>query len=209
MATTTRYRDISKQGWSDWLGDHRKKLPTFGVYAALSIIGFLLRIVINGWPIEIAQLPLVIIFSVVPPFIWALITLLWKIYITPYQLLVGAEEERDKLKKELTDIQRWEALDEILYRYIELGEQLLGFADSIHKWASISEVHDRFGHWVSNTHDALEEVRPEWASRFHTDGYLDLGGQSTPDLCEMIRGFIKRLHQIRKRHEKRHPTTME
>lgn len=209
MATKTRYRDISKQAWSDWLGDHRKKLPTFGVYTALGVISLGIQIAVKTWAVAIKQLPFVFVTSLGPPVIWAVITLVWKFYITPYHLLVGAEAERDKLKKELTDVQHWEELDAILYRYIELGEQLIGFTGNALAWDHVSEVHSRIQDWVGNTHIALDEVRPEWATQFHTDTHIKLEGLSVPVLCNIIQGFIDRLHQIRNRHEKRHPISKD
>lgn len=211
-----RYRDVSKRAWEDWVSTHRKRWRTFGVYAVLIVIGPFLQLLFQGWTEAKEELPMVVFYALGPPIVWALGTLLWKLFLAPYHLLKREEAranamavELNELQTVLIDIQLWEDSDGVLDRCIELGEQLIGFTSSPTTWDDISEVHDRFGRWFANSGDALEEIRPEWASHFSADGTLDFTGLSVPALCDLMRGFIDRLRQIQGRHRMRHPSAGE
>lgn len=216
MEARIRYRDVSKRACADWVHTHRKKWRTFGIYAALIVIGPLLQLVFQGWTDTKEELPMVVFYALGPPIVLALGTLLYKLYLAPFHFLRREQARADLIAAELhelqtasTDMRLWEDLDAVLHRCIELGEQLIRFTMSPTTWDTISEVHNRFGDWVTKVHDGLTDVRPEWASHFSADGTLEFTGLSVPALCDLMRGFIDRLRQIQDRHRMRHPSAGE
>lgn len=214
MAAKIRYRDVSKRAWADWVDAHRKKWRTLAIYAALIGIGPILHFVFQGWDKVKDELPLVFFYALAPPFVWELTSLLWKLYIAPYKFLKDVQarsdaiaEERDELKSAMTDLDTWEKSDEILCRCIELGEQLNRFIDAAITWDNLTEVYDGIERWVANTRKALQQVRPDWASRFSGDANVVLSDLPVPALCELVQGYVDRLSEIRGRHQQRHPST--
>lgn len=216
VAAKTRYRDVSKRAWTDWVNAHRKKWRTLAIYAALIGIGPILHFVFQGWDKVKDELPLVFFYALAPPLVWALVTAVWKLHIAPFHFLQQVEVkadtiavERDELKLAMTDLDTWEESDEILCRCIELGEQLIRFTDSTTTWNNITEVHDRFVRWLANTQEALQQVQPAWASRFCVDPHVLLVDLAVPELCQMLRGYVGRLNQIQDRHRRRHPLSRD
>ena len=212
MAAKIRYRDVYKRAWTDWVNAHRKKWRTLGIYAALIGLGAILHFLFRGWTEVKEELPLVFFYALAPPLVWALATALWKFHLAPFHFLKqievevdAIEAERDELKRAMTDLDTWENTDENLCRCIELGEQLIRFINSPVTWGNITEVHDRFSRWLANTREALAQIQPGWGSRFCVDPdvlLLDLG---SPEVCQLMRGYVGRLNEIQDRHRRRHP----